>query len=116
MENILENNKLIAEFMNLSIKEGVSYYTDENDMYPRGIEVEGPYIPYDSEWNWLMEVVEELENSGVEITIGRMYCEIKYKDLFDKSKTFEIRIASGVKINAVNGAVVEFLKWYNENK
>jgi len=59
--NTQENNKMIAEFMGLSIKEGVCYYTDEDDMFPMGIEVEEPYIPYDEDWNWLMPVVNKIE-------------------------------------------------------
>jgi len=71
---------------------------------------------YKADWNALMEVVDKLENQGVEITIGRMFCEIKYQDVFNKDKHFDIRIVSGVKINAVNGAIVELIKWYNKNK
>ena len=54
----MKDNKLIAEFMGLSIKEGVSYYTDQDDMFFMGIEVEEPYLPFDEDWNWLMPVVE----------------------------------------------------------
>ena len=52
---------LIAEFMGLSIKEGVSYYTDENDCFPMGIEVEEPYLQYHTSWDWLMPVVKAIE-------------------------------------------------------
>ena len=55
----MNNNKLIAEFMGLSIKEGVCYYTDADDMFPMGIEVEEPYLPYTS-WDWLMPVIREV--------------------------------------------------------
>ena len=57
--NTQENNKMIAEFMGLSIKEGVCYYTDADDMFPMGIEVEEPYLPYDKSWNWLMPVIQK---------------------------------------------------------
>ena len=56
----MKENKLIAEFMGLSIKEGVCYYTDSNDMFPMGIEVEEPYLPYDTSWDWLMSVLKKI--------------------------------------------------------
>ena len=62
----MKNNKLIAEFMGLSIKEGVCYYTDADDMFPMGIEVEEPYLPYHTSWDWLMPVVEKIENDGLD--------------------------------------------------
>ena len=62
----MNNNKLIAEFMGLSIKEGVCYYTDADDMFPMGIEVEEPYLPYHTSWDWLMPVVEKIENGGLD--------------------------------------------------
>lgn len=55
----MKNNKLIAKFMELSIKEGVCYYTDKYDMFPMNIEVETPYLPYDEDWNWLMDSVNK---------------------------------------------------------
>jgi hypothetical protein len=55
----MNNNKLIAEFMGLSIKEGVCYYTDADDMFPMGIEVEEPYLPYHTSWDWLMPVIKK---------------------------------------------------------
>jgi|TARA_R110001606_G_scaffold3111_1_gene13461 hypothetical protein len=61
-----DNNKLIAEFMGLSIKEGVCYYTDADDMFPMGIEVEEPYLPYHTSWDWLMPVIEKIENDGLD--------------------------------------------------
>ena len=61
--NSREDNKLIAEFMGLSIKEGVCYYTDADDMFPMGVEVEEPHLPYDTSWDWLMPVVEKISDA-----------------------------------------------------
>ena len=97
--NTQENNKLLAEFMGLSIKEGVCYYTDEDDMFPMGIEVEEPYIPYDDSWDWLMPVVDECrEESNAEDS----HWESVYYSL------------EGCDIDVTYQAVVEFIKWYNE--
>ena len=109
----MKNNKLIAEFMGLSIKEGVCYYTDSNDMFPMGIEVEEPYLPYDTSWDWLMPVVEEIESDeryDVEI--------LQYGTrILDNQKEIVNNIANisfDKKINHTYQAVVEFIK--NQNK
>jgi hypothetical protein len=99
--SIQESNKMIAEFMGLSIKEGVCYYTDEDDMFPMGIEVEEPYIPYDEDWNWLMRVVDKIENYLSE-NIGK----VGYFDECLSSNDLEVRYQ----------AVVEFIKQYNNNE
>jgi len=88
----MTNNKLIAEFMGLSIKEGVSYYTDADDMFPMGIEVEEPYLPYHTSWDWLMPVVNKIE----------MECEGVPPQLLDCSLYSEI--------DEVYQAVIEFIK------
>ena len=100
-QNKMNDNKLIAEFMGLSIKEGVSYYTDEDDMFFMGIEVEEPYLPFDEDWNWLMAVVHKIEdylsdNAG----------NVGYFDDGLISNDIEVRYQ----------AVVEFIKQHNDEK
>ena len=90
-----KNNKLIAEFMDLTIKEGVCYYTDSDDMFPMDIEVEAPYIPYDDDWNWLKVVVDEI----------KMRCEGVPQQL--------LHLSLFSHQNEVYNAVVEFIKFYN---
>jgi len=101
MSKIEDQNKLIAEFMGLSIKEGVCYYTDADDMFPMGIEVEEPYLPYDTSWDWLMPVVE------------------KVFVLSEDEEAWRMDIESGLttlNIGETYRAVVEFIKQYNETK
>ena len=97
--NTEDNNKLIAEFMGLSIKEGVCYYTDEDDMFPMGIEVEEPYIPYDEDWNWLMPVVQKCY---------KIDDEEGFDNLVDAVSTLDI--------NGTYQAAVKFINQYNKNK
>lgn len=72
--------------------------------------------PFSDNWNYLMPIVNEIENKGASLLIGRMFCEIKYTNPLNAKIHFDVRIASGVKINAVYGAVIEFIKWYNEQQ
>ena len=98
-KNKMDNNKLIAEFMGLSIKEGVSYYTDQDDMFFMGVEVEEPYLPFDEDWNWLMCVVDKIEDY-LSDNVG----EVGYFDDGLVSNDIEVRYQ----------AVVEFIKEYNK--
>ena len=118
----LEGNKLIAEFM-ITQKPSDDFCVNWKDKIGFSVFMNGKSktylyskLKFHSSWDWLMPVVEKIDNFGVNVIVGRMFCDIKYIDPLNPSKEFEIRIASGVKMNAVYGAVIEFIKWYNENK
>ena len=124
-----ENNKIIAEFMgyidNGCSEEGflinpITNFDEEiND------------LKYHSDWNWLMEVVEKIENlpsrtlqgtyySGNEVKIYKAintnthYCEI---NLVKESgyRIVSIQFNKESKIKSVYDACLEFIKWYNLN-
>ena len=97
--NTTENNKLIAEFMNLSIKDGVSYYTDEFDMFPMGIEVDDVFLPYDQSWDWLMPVVHKI------LWLSH-YDDEYYEDIYSG--------LTNALISQTYDAVVEFIKRHNK--
>lgn len=110
---ILESNKLIAEFMGGKKDSGRTewFYFSTIGKYIRETDLD-----YNCSWDWIMPVVEKIDQIGASVIIGRMFCEIGYTDPLNQSKGFKVRIASGVKINAINGAVIDFIKWYNENQ
>lgn len=100
----IENNKLIADFMN------------HPDLGTKG---DFSYLKYHTSWDWLMPVVEKIENillstdNSFNVTIGcGIYCTIQdaYGELID------INTCEPTKIEATYKAVVEFIKWYNKNK
>ena len=113
-----KDNELIAKFMGMTQgrPNETRWKTDwfDNKYLINGHRNES--LHFDIAWDWLMPVVEEIDRIGASVIIGRMFCEIKYIDPLDDTKHFEIRIASGVKMNAINGAIVEFIQWYNKNK
>ena len=117
---ITKENILIAEFMQVDKNDNGSYEIPQYGTLLTNGDFKTEFLEnrleYHVNYNWLMEVVEKLENSGVQIFIGRMFCEIKYDDLFDKNKKFDKKIVSGVKINSIHGAIIESIKWYNENR
>ena len=85
--------------MGLSIKEGVCYYTDVDDMFPMGIEVEEPYLPYHTSWDWLMPVVQKCY---------KIDDEEGFDNLVDAVSTLDI--------DGTYNAVVEFIKTYNDER
>ena len=103
----MENNKLIAEFMGLGKAE--PYYIEDENNQETNL-VFSPALKYNSDWNWLMEVVEKIESLGYRVTIVRHICRI---DLTEESKLI---ISEDIKkIEAVYTACLEFIKWYNKN-
>ena len=108
----LENNKLIAEFMGLTIiTDGISLF-DTNYK---------PLKDYHADWNWLMEVVEKIEyvlplfpnDNSFNVTIGSTkYCVIQDSN----GELVEFIGQEKTRILSVYKAVVEFIKWYNQNK
>ena len=127
-----ENNKIIAEFMikqepteNFcvgSIGQEVGVFT--------GIKTE--YFKYEdlkfhSDWNWLMEVVEKIEQTTIKETYGQFnekesnaivsvvienkFCQILSNGIYLNEIVSE---NEETKIEAVYNACLEFIKWYNE--
>lgn len=127
MKNIVENNKLIAEFMGfvadksfeVKLADGIntSYYYYKDDVM---------YLPetmaYHSDWNWLMEVVEKIhsmQSYGVLINPNGTYIQDeddKVICMTFKNEEVNGEIISSSNIEATFNCCVEFIKWYNEQK
>lgn len=123
-----KDNILIARFMG-------AYPHDSRDLkgmwfndkgFPHGfINIMGSGIKYSTNWNWLMEVVEKIDNlrtlSSTEETY--LYCVELYGD---GAKIMDGKTGGdGVIVEIISGGnwiettyklCVEFVKWYNENK
>ena len=111
MENI-ENNKLIVEFMGYKLhyidyENKMPYYV-HNEKYlenPKSIIRidKGETLQYHSNWSWLMPVV------------SKIYSMDEYRDY--KYGWYHIRsIELTTDIESVYNSVVEFIKWFNNNK
>ena len=117
MENIIENNKIIAEFLDwefddlsetfetpfLKLVEPQAFGDEQFSCKLQDFELE-----FHSDWNWLMEVVEKIESLGYRIEIVKHICRI-----YLSNKETIIISENTPKIEAVYNAVVEFIKWYN---
>jgi hypothetical protein len=95
---LLEGNKLIADFMDWIHHEDVQY-----DIY------EMNNLKYHSSWDWLMPVVEKIEQSGWGCKMYLNGCQFPVVDQYARLWP----IAEKRKIDAVWLAVVFFIRWYN---
>ena len=131
MEN-LENNKLIAEFMDVFPRQG-ERRTGMKEFYS-AIDLNISGLPDEltladdldfEQWQWLMPVVEKIESLNFEIdgVITSADVHIVYGDCRivdeDGNGLFEFyshSTDSGDKLVATYKAVVEFIKWYNQKQ
>jgi hypothetical protein len=124
-DSIIENNRLIAEFMGARfIGNGMNSPTSKDILVPvhgsRRIDTidlgMGKILEYHKSWNWLMPVVEKIESlvfkndNNPNVTIGsNCYCVIQD----NKSELFEFTGMEETKLFSTYTAIVEFIKWYN---
>ncbi len=108
-QQIIDNNKLIAEFMeakpNLYTldKDGSRNYFYEihcGNIYEKAIKPKG--MPFHTDWNWLMSVMKKIRHT--EIT------------MFDygKRKFWIHNALAEADIEKVYIEIVKFIKWYNK--
>jgi len=121
-----EGNKLIAEYVQIKYKEiiyktgssGDKYYhindipmlNDSCHCYPA---YENDY-QFHKSWDWLMPVVEKIENQGLDVIINTKTCVINDvgEDRFEPFESY----STGAKIDATYYAVIEYIKWYNKQQ
>lgn len=129
-EQIIEGNKLIAEFMGLKMQGDIAKRWHKQWFDEHGKRHERLY--YDISWDWLMSVVEKIESLGfwteiVNSCLGTtkrpgpiIWCQISKENhtdlLRDDNETVITRTEASIKIVAVYQAVTQFIRWYNENK
>jgi len=106
----LENNKLIAEFMGKKNAEELQYsHTNQH-----GVNVYQSIHRYDTDWDWLMGVVEKIELSyKFAVTSCWEHCIIT--NTGENKIEFRIETDGTSKKEAVYNACVGFIKWYNIN-
>jgi hypothetical protein len=112
--NTLENNKLIAEFMGcLTHAETKAHLTNYGFYHTEDLQ-------YHSDWNWLMEVVEKIENLTDKDNFV-LYDFNIYSDaviITDQQENTLVIVNKSdgnftTKKEAVYNACVEFIKYYN---
>lgn len=103
-----ESNILLAIFLGLEFEEG------QDRLFIQGLGTQLIEDTFNKKWDWLMQVVEKIEDNEFTIAIDSTDCAIygfgDFKDLSIKSYN------KPTKIEAVYNACVEFVEWWNKNK
>ena len=114
-------NKIIAEFMGVDIIPLEQFVVGVQSTIARikiGRKdyicpmIEGyllEHLQYHTSWNWLMPVVEKIENFGFEIIIAESRCKIKHNTDHSIEELLNVDII-GTKRESTYQAVVEFIK------
>lgn len=108
-EEIIES-KLIASYMDIEVEEfswGNRTYLIVKDSFP-DIDI----VNYAHSWELLMPVVEKIEKGNYGFKICRKVVEI----YFDDSKIVIQKTKEDCKLKSLYKAIVEFIKWHNQNK
>lgn len=117
-EKTIQNNKLIAEFMGMKCtnkKYGI--FRDEtnpvNCKTYYSTKIGGAeYLQYNSSWDWLMPVVEKIENMGYNLIIDAKNSYF-YNGLIKDAKCS----VADTKIESVYKTIIKFIQFYNtQNK
>jgi hypothetical protein len=120
--NTIENNKLLAVFLGGKYKNQTNIPLNDNEIWLPKFGVcnlgnNGKVLKFNSDWNWLMEVVEKIETMGGAVCIGNGNCVMiifYLTDVMGESYSETRELTGETKIEATYNACVEFIKWYNE--
>ena len=127
-----EDNLLLAKFIGGKTSGEWAFFIGEDEIWlPKfGICLKenkyGKSLDFDTDWNWLMKVVEKIEslkyffNSGPfvddstqELT-GEYWCAINQLSSNLKPENFIDVCGCDSKLKATYKACVEFVKWFNQ--
>ena len=110
MKTTEENNRLIAEFEGYK----VDYGFDKKGVLFAGHHIRLNQLRYHESWDWLMPVVEKIENlePNTRLDISRKVNGVHLVDiwqgLYCRSTAY-----SKDKKEATYQAVIQFIEWYN---
>lgn len=111
-QDIINNNKLIAKFMDGYDHGDAFNFGEDNNKYnlPQWADYDELY--YNSSWEWLMPVVDKISN--IVKNDGRAFLHL----VIYSPSLFEGRLLSCMKFpitkEYVWKDVIKFIKWYNE--
>tara|TARA_B110000977_G_C10706451_1_gene349481 strand:- start:214 stop:555 length:342 start_codon:yes stop_codon:yes gene_type:complete len=111
----MKDNKLIAEFMEFHRDTEDLYLIDNYNLRSEN-QFQATYVremKFHSSWDWLMPVVEKIENFGYEFIIVESRCYVKHNTDHSVEELFHIETI-GSKLDTTYDAVVQFINQYNK--
>jgi hypothetical protein len=109
-EEILEYNKLCAEFLGYEISENKECFKLPNKNGWVALSI------FHSDWNWIHELIEAIEKLGFTTSLTNNYFHIMKVENNGGTTVGSSKINSATKKEAVVEAINQFLKWYSQNK
>ena len=109
METLIENNEVIAQFMGWDINSPSTFPTQLHQ--PDA--TQGFWeLNFDTDWNWLMAVVEKIQSMGywVDYTKGDVFI---YDDEYNLVIPNPMHENKDTKLSIHYKIVIEFINWYN---
>lgn len=116
-----EGNRLIALFMGaVPFEDGYKASREKCSIAHMIDNALREEVKFDTSWDWLMPVVEKIENLKDEhgsylfsFDIGRDWCMIIHNDF--TQRPIAVTSLDGDKIGSVFETTVKFINWYNAN-
>jgi len=112
------SNTLIAEFMGAVVGKKIVAFPDiklEDNLGIISNNRSFEDLHYHSSWDWLMPVVEKIENFGYEFIIVESRCYVKHNTDHSIEEVFHMEGDVCSKLKTTYEAVVEFINQYNKN-
>ena len=107
-KQILENNKLIAEFMDVFISD----YTSEEEEWIKTFNEND--LLYHNSWDWLMPVVVKINSTtSFTVVIQSMDCYVYNADSGIKVTSEQMKWNPDELIKSVYDTVIQFIKYLN---
>lgn len=119
-EEIIQKNKMIAEFMGIKTKKYSDTPTVTRWQYGNSMLFESD-LKYHSSWDWLMPVVEKIKSLDFQVDTFSDYTriekcrnEVRISEL-GSNPTFIKLVQRESALEAMYLAVIDFIQWYNDN-
>ena len=108
--DIIENNKLIAEFLGFKFNKHRKAYRIPQMGFAFQGKIED--LKFHSSWNWLMKVIDKIYNLYKDENF-KFYSNLEGVNLYSVIKTSFIE---DINIDYTYSTVIEYIEWYNKNK
>lgn len=126
-QEIIEGNILIALFMGAEIDiETMDFVYPLNKTPTPDASCRWTYLHYQSEWDWLMPVVEKIESLSLKndwfdyryftVRNEMSYCLIQGHSINSQPGTIyqsPYGVDMGNKLESIYAAIIQFITWYN---
>ena len=108
-----KTNKLIAEFMGISIDGEFAYIEDEGSPLEEVMPINK--LNYHTSWDWLMPVIEKIESLGYTFEKNYQRVDKDWQSLIVKGNDILYQEFNENSLQCSHYVVAEFIKHYNQN-